>query len=202
MRIFIRNKEATDFKNIFIDNNYIYLSDKDIGESQFLEKFNSLKKRFFDIRLKINCSKINKFTLNENENIIILCFPKIDDEFDATLEFKNKSDFNTVKNYLITQTCFSGTKESIGNKIWLKNTFHTLIAGVITGFLYIKASQQNIGEIKIKGRRKLLKMIIAYLVEFLGAIGILILGIIITLGLAYWTFTQFKKRNNNIEVYS
>ncbi len=199
MKKFFTNTEANYFKNILIDNNEIYVSEKDFGEETFLGKFNNTKKGFVESRLKISVANITEFILNEKDYIIVLNFPEIDDETSAILEFKTKEEYDEVKEYLIANTQFTGAKKLIGNMSWIKNAIYTIVSAILTGVFYM--ASKNHEEVTIRGGRKGLKKIIVFLVDLVGETGVLIIGGIITLGLAYWTYTKFREKGTEIEVY-
>ncbi len=196
---FFKNKDAVYFKNIFIYNTDIYLSEKDLGEENFLEKFKTAKKGFVESRLKIPIERITEFVLNENESLIMLKFPKIDDDVNAIMQFSSKDEYNEVKEYLISKTNFTGVKEYVGNRVWIKSALYTLASAIATAVCYVAASSGD--EITPRGRRKGLQKLLAFLSENLGTTGVLIIGGVITLGLALWTYTKLQQKGTEVEVF-
>ncbi len=199
MNKFFENKDGIYFKNIFINESDIYVSEKDLGEKDFLEKFKTVKKGFVESRLKIPIESITQFIANEKERLIMLHFPKIDDDTTAFLHFKSEDEYSEVKEFLIAKTSFKGVKEFVGSGAWIKSALYTLAAAILTGACYMVSISDQ--DITIKGRRKGLKMLLAYLTDILGTTGVLIVGGIITLGLAYWTYTNFKVKGTEVEAY-
>ncbi len=205
MEKFIINEKALLIKNILIKENIILATDENYKTKEsFLSNINGEKKSFLNTHLKIKTSDIIKFKPFENENGIQIFFETKKKE-KTYFEFNSSEEYSEFKEFLIKETNLKLKKEEKGNfKSWIKKGVYSLFALIATGVIFHWAKKLETGDgIDIGyGRRQGIKKILLYLAETLGSTNALIVGIIITAGLCFWTYKSYLNGKETIEIYS
>ncbi len=200
---FIINPTAL-IKNILITNNYIRITDEDYKtKDYFLEKLNSAKKGILDTIHQIEYEKILKVVPFTKENAFQIFFNENDKNKKTYLKFNTLEEFNEVLNFIITKTHLRKDLVKIKSfESYKTQLIATSMSILLFVLIYIDALHVEKGEIvDTTGRRSGVKKMLLSLAETLGTTNTIILGAIITMILAVWTVTAYKKGNTTKEIY-
>ncbi len=137
-------------------------------------------------------SDIKEIIFIDSDNTLHINF-KEDDNDDIDLELES-SVFKEMKAYFISNLRDVTIKNYSLFKQIQPSGFMTLLFGGITAILYnIAISIQNGETVRTSGRRGLIKKIFVFVADFLGPIGSLIVGGLITLFFLYILITTIRK---------
>ncbi|WP_299781217.1 hypothetical protein [uncultured Formosa sp.] len=205
MEKFIINTEATFIKNILLTNDVLNISDGDYKtKNAFLEKMNAEKKGILDTQHTIAYSKITKIVPFENENGIQLFFVEKKKKEKTYLELNSIEEYTEVLQYITHKTNHLSL-QSIQNKpisSWIKQAGYTLVSLIFTLAITFTAVAIEAGKnVTITGGKRGLKRIMLSIAETLGTLNSVIVGTLITLGFAFWTYKKYINGQVSIKAY-
>ena len=202
---FIINEKGFLLKNILVKEDMILASDEDYKTKEmFLEKINATKKGFLDTNYTIKISELTKIVPTESEFALQIFFTSNGKKEKTYLEFTNSQEYDEVKEFLLNKTSFTLKNEIKGSVMsWLKKGLYTLIAGIIFGVTYFMSKDiENGNSVAIGGgRRRGLKKLMLAVAESLGSFNVLILGIVVVVGLCFWTYKAYSNGKSKIDYY-
>ncbi len=199
-KFIVTDKKEIFFKNILIGDEKIMASDENYGsESAFREKVESGKVGKLDTVVTISYAEIDKIILFEDQNIIQIFYGKGKSGFDLG----NASNYQEVRDFLLSKKNFSETKEQVNSTgAVIKPVLYTLVVALFSASLVFMAKELESGNaVTISGSRRGFKKILLTLAENLGFWGCLSVGVIATLGFAYYAVSQFKNSKTEVTVY-
>ena len=205
MEKFIINTKATLIKNILMSNDTLKISDGDYKtKDAFLEKVNVEKKGVLDTQHVIAYSKITKIVPFEDENGIQLFFVEKEKKEKTYLELNSSEEYTEALQYIRDKTS-QLSLQTIQNKPisgWIKQGGYTLVSIIFTLAIAFTANDIEAGRnVTISGGKRGLKRIMLSMSETLGTLNIILLGTVITLGFAFWTYKKYKSSQCFINVY-
>ena len=205
MEKFIINTEATYLKNILIIDQNLKVSDEDYKtKDAFLEKLNAPKKGVLDTQHVIDYSKITKIRPFEEENGIQLFFVEKEKKEKTYVVLNSLEEYNEMLQFITYKTNHLSleTTENIPTASWIKQAGYTLIALALTAAAVFTANDiGNNKTIEITGGKRGIKRIMVSIAETLGTLNSILIGSVIIIGLAFWTYKNYKKGSESITFY-
>lgn len=205
MEKFIINTNAALLKNILVSDTFIKVSDENYKtKSIFLEKLNAPKKGILDTNHHIDFDNITKIIPFESENGLQLFFTENNKKEKIFIQLNTPEEYDELNTFILSKT-INLQKQVVKNKTvasWIKQAIYTLISIAFTFAVYFNAKQIEAGEwVSVNGGKRGLKKILISIAEILGTTNSILLGTIITLSFAFWTYKNYTKGQGEITIY-
>jgi hypothetical protein len=200
---FITNPKAL-IKNILITDNDIRITDEDYKTKEaFLKKIENGKKGILDTIHQIDYTTIIKIVPFVKETSFQIFFTENDKNKKTYLQFNSQEEFIEVLNFTVDKTHFRKSLVKIKSfDSYKTQLIATGMSILLFGLIFIDAQHVEKGEVvDITGRRSGVKKILLSVAETLGTTNTIILGATITVALAIWTITAYRKGNVTKEVF-